>query len=300
MAMTKHGRSHARPPIALIVTPQEWLRLAVESIFAPRGYAAVRGGGPAQAIQRVRDTPIDLLIIDADLRDVPGAALCAHLREERLVSVSTPVLLVAPHAWNREDRIAALRAGAWDACSLPLDAEELFLRVDAWVRSKLATDAIREQGLLDSTTGLYNAQGLLRRLAEVAAGATRYGRPFACLLVAPAGPGDHPASPAAAARLAAALRDCGRAADAVGMLNASEFVIVAPETDAEGARGLAHRLSAAFSANGETRLHIGCCASSGRQTEPVASSEMLVRAAQALRRAESHGQEIGFFATELC
>jgi diguanylate cyclase (GGDEF)-like protein len=188
-----------------------------------------------------------------------------------------------------------------------MDSEELFLRVDVWVRAKLAGDMTREQGLLDPETGLYNAQGLLRRIAELGAGAVRHRRPLACLVLAADAEPSFPTSrhsqtwpSAAAATLATTLREAGRASDTIGRLSATEFVVVAPDTDTAGVMGLAERLRSAMESivsedDHEWRIRFGCYAVPNFRDASIAPTELLIRAAEALRVADNGEDAIHFF-----
>ena len=302
--------SYPRPPLALIVTGEEWLSLSVETLFSPRGYAVLRAFSGAQALERIRQTPPDLLVIAKDLRDMRGLDLCRVAQAQGLTTKVLPVVLMAPSAWPRDEKLDALRAGCWDAVSFPMDGEELFLRVDSWVRAKLASDVSREQGLLDAATGLYNAQGLLRRMMEIGAGAGRHSRALACVIVSteevphvvmePASAQTRTWSTDSAATFAECLRLAGRASDAIGRLSENEFVVVAPDTDMEGAMGLAQRLkrvveSASTTSTPPVHLRFGCYAVPNFRDASIAPTEMLIRAAEALRGTDSDRQPIRFF-----
>jgi PleD family two-component response regulator len=292
--------------MALIVTSQEWVSLSVMTLFSPKGYAVLRAFTGSQALDRARGSEIDLLVIDRDLRDMTGVALTERLRADGLIADGTAVLMIAPSTWPRDEKLAALRAGAWEVCSLPFDGEEVFLKFDTYVRAKLASDVTREQGLLDMETGLYNAQGLLRRISELGAVAERHRRSLACLILSP-GPAAASAgvtaewSPAAAAStLAEALRATGRASDTIGRLNETEFVILAPDTDAAGAIGMAERLQGAVrSLTGNSdqawQVRFGGYGVPNFRDASIAPSEMLVRAAEALRSADASSQLIRMF-----
>lgn len=291
-------QSFSRPPLALLVTGHEWVSLSMESLLTPRGFAVLRSYTGVQALQRVQETPPDLLIIDRDLRDTRGVELCVALRESGATTPTMPIMLLASGALQSEERVAALRAGAWEICSLPVNGEELLLKLETWVRAKLTSDSTREEGLLDPDTGLYNARGLLRRLAELGAGATRHSRPLACVVLSPDLAGEHsgsagPSTSTAAAvqTLAARLRSAGRASDTIGRLSSTEFVVVAPDTDSEGAEGLTMRLRRAFEESGRAsadpgtswRVRFGSYAVDDFREASIAPTDLLIRAAEALR-----------------
>lgn len=292
--MSTTAPPYPRPPLALIVTEEEWTSLSVITIFSPRGYATLRVLTGDQALQRVRETPVDLIIVQRELRDMSGIELAAQLKEG---GYTIPLVILSSEVWERQEKLAALQAGAWDCCSLPMDGEELFLRVDTWVRSKLQGDMSMEQGLLDPDTGLYNLQGLLRRIAELGASASRYRRPMACVALTaqapPAlGPISERAEEAAAASLATILRQSGRASDTIGRLSRTEFVVMAPDTDQDGARGLINRLQRAIEALPSSErpaypLRFGFYAVTNMREASIAPSELLIRAAEALRVDES-------------
>jgi PleD family two-component response regulator len=293
---------YPRPPLALIVTEEEWTSLSVMTIFSPRGYATLRVLTGEQALRRVRETPVDLIIVQLNLRDMTGTQLASRLREE---GFSIPLVILAHEVWARQEKLEALQSGAWDTCSLPMDGEELFLRVDTWVRSKLHGAVTSEQGLLDAETGLYNLQGLLRRIAELGASARRHRRAMACIVVSADPPGrpaanSERAATAAAEGLAAILRQAGRASDTIGRLSRTEFVVMAPDTDSDGVLGLVNRLQAAARSapspdSAVSPLRFGSYAVANMRDASIAPSELLIRAAEALR-AEAVASDVAAFA----
>ena len=283
---------YPRPPVVAIVTGQEWTSLSIMTVFSPRGFASMRIFTGAQALDRLRSGSVDLLIVDRFLQDMTAIELCRRLRA---LGFTIPVIVISTTVWERDEKLVALQSGAWDVCSLPVDAEELFLRVDNWVRHKLKSDQLSEQGLIDPNTGLYNIRGLLRRIAELGAGATRSAQPLACVVVgaystSPDPERNHCTPTAAAEMLAQILRNHGRASDAIGRLNETEFVVMAPYTNDEGAIRLAERLRGATESTTLVRsyqydVRFGCYAVPNMREASIAPSELLIRAAEALRAA---------------
>jgi PleD family two-component response regulator len=298
--MENQDPRYPRAPLCLMVTSQEWVSLSLETVFSPRGYAVLRSASGEQGLRRVLDNRPDLLLVEKDLRDMSAAEFCGALNARIPGGSMFPTCVIGSSPWSRDEKLDTLRAGAWDVYSLPMDGEELFLKVDKWVRAKLSADLEREQGLLDPDTGLYNTQGLLRRIAELSAGAMRYGRPIGCVIVSsepPAPPSGGPAAgqprtwTAAAARtVATTLQNAGRASDAVGRLSATEFVVIAPDTDPVGIEGLVQRLRRAMEAapvEQPLSLRFGYYAVPSFGVESIAPTELLVRAAAVLRRAQA-------------
>lgn len=293
-------RSH--PPLVLIANGQEWHTRSLESILGPHGYAVLRAYTGKQALERAHGAQPDVIIVDADLPDMDGLEVCRALRDNPRISASTPILVTSASHPNRQQRLDALRAGAWDYLTRPLDGEELQLRLDAYVRAKFEADRAREEGLLDELTGLYNIRGLARRARELGSQAFRNSAPFACVVFAPHVEAEEMESAeaeaavtAAAERLAKALRDSGRVSDAIGRLGPSEFAVIAQGTDAEGAVKLAERLARTIEGTGEGstkfRMRAGYDAVSNYHEAPIEPADMLVRATIAMRtsQAESDG-----------
>ena len=135
-----------------------------------------------QALERCRAARPDIIIVDAELPDMDGLDVCRALRNDPLISQSTPILVTGSGHSSRQERLAALRAGAWDFLGSALDDEELPLKLDAYVRAKFDADRVREESLLDQLTGLYNARGLTRRARELGSHAFRSHTPFACVV----------------------------------------------------------------------------------------------------------------------
>ena len=153
-------------------------------------------------------------------------------------------------------------------------------------------------------------RGLLRRARELASEASRYGRPLACIVVSP--DMERPAEDASGdeeslgivEHLAAVFRATNRLSDAVGRLGPNEFVLLAPETDREGAKRLAERVRAAIQDinqqrdrdGGPIRVRIGCYAVEDFRDASIEPVELLTRATLALRHSQSEpGDGIYFY-----
>lgn len=298
-----------RTPLAIVVDDQEWTARSLESILSPEGYAVLKAYTGKQALDLVRRVKPDVLFVDVDLPDMDGRELCRTLVTGGSVRSSTPILALCTTRPPREQRLEILRAGAWDIVSLPLDPEELVLRLQALVRAKQEADDASDRSLLDGDTGFYNVKGLMRRLNELTSEARRYTRPLACVVV---GPRDDArtqsilreilsleppravevsgGATAHSAALAEVLSQVTRTSDAKGLLADQHFVVLAPDTDAEGALRLAQRLvegSPEVEGSG-VPVCVGLSALEVDQ-EPVGPGDLLTRATTAFRRAQHRG-----------
>ncbi|HMJ58699.1 MAG TPA: response regulator [Gemmatimonadales bacterium] len=293
--MTDSGPS-AGLPLALVAGQADGSAGSMEDALASNGFAVLRTPTGQHAITRARTTNPDVIVMEAVLPDMSGLELCRTLREDPRISKSTPLLVTTPHLPTREQRIEALRAGAWECLGRGTDGTELVLKLRALMRAKLDADRARAEGLLDSSTGLYNRQGMARRAQELGSQAFREHGSLACVVLALDLETDAVAMGDAAAqtilRSVQALKSAGRLSDVVGRLGPTEFAVIAPATDPQGAVRLAERLVRAIrdsAASPQPRLplrqvRVGYEAVTNVGYAPIQPADLLVRASAALRR----------------
>jgi len=288
----------ARPAVVLVASKQEWTSRSLESILAPSGYVGLSSYTAQGTLLRAKRDRPDAIIVDAHLPDGSGHDLCQRLRAEALITPSTPILLTLPKPPTRRDRLAALRAGAWECLSEPLDAEETLAILDALVPAKLDADHARSEGLVDDATGLYNVRGLTRRARELASHATRSHAPLACVVLS-AEPSAEDSARApretpwpVVSQVARSLKSTGRRSDAIGRLGADTFAVVALDTDAGQARQLANRLCTAIldpssPTDAGFHMHAGCHGVPDFHAASIDAVELMFRATAALRQART-------------
>jgi diguanylate cyclase (GGDEF)-like protein len=292
----------ARPPLVLIANDQEWAARSLETLLGPNGYAVLRAYNGRQALEMARSAQPDAVILDLRLPDTDGLEVCRALRAQMVAGA--PIVVTTSDPASRAQQVAAFRAGAWEFLVQPMDGDLLLCKLETFIRAKRDADMLREDGLLDASTGLYNARGLARRAREIGADAMRRRDALACIAFAP----DAAASSLSerkmeelgarvAEHLGAAIGRTGRGSDAIGRLGQAEFAIIAPSTEAMGAERLALRVQELveglpFHADGNgspMRLRAGYCAVSDFAESSVDVVEMLVRAAVALRQSAAAG-----------
>ncbi len=296
--MTDREKS-SRPPLVLVANDQEWSARSLESILGPNGYAVLRAYTGKQALERARTAQPDIVILDAQMPDLHGIEVCRALREDSRFSGTTPIIITTSGPSGRAERLEAYRAGAWEFLGQPLDGEALLLKLHTFVQTKLQVDRVRDESLLDETTGLYNMRGLSRRAREIGSEAFRRHHGLSCVVFAPIIEGlepDHSPTDEMGMRLAQAVgsvfRQAGRASDAIGRLGQLEFAVIAPATGPEETLLLVERLRAslegtALSLNGgspaSVQMRAGYCAVPDFSESTVDAVEMLLRATTALR-----------------
>ena len=292
-----------RTPLVLLIDDQEGTGGTVESILTPKGFVVLRAYTARQALDLVGKVSPDAVLVDADLPDMTGVDLVRELVATRTIQAATSILLLTSEELGRVQRLDALGAGAWDILPHPVDANELILRLDTFVRGKQEMDRIRDEGLTDPDTGIYNVRGILTKTREVAADAARHHRPLTCVVfgptperTAPTIGADEASAEAEWAALVEALRQVTRVSDTLGRLGPAEFAVIAPSTDQVGARRLADRVLEAVTAEAGhhgfgvesrpmTQLRAGIYSSGGESG--TTAEELLQRATMALRKAQA-------------
>jgi two-component system, cell cycle response regulator len=283
-------------PLVLVINDEEWTTRSIESILKPRGYAVLMAYTGRQGLELASKIRPDLLLVDLRLPDTTGTDLLARLRELPTVRPSTPMLLFTSGSMDRSERMAAFRAGAWNVMQPPFNPEELLAQLDPLIAAKRDSDQAFETSHLDPLTGFYNMRGLLRRVVEITADTARSRRPLACVALGPVKTnGNDEAIPEEFARsLGNILLSVTRLSDAVGRMGDDDFVIVAHGTDEEGAARLVERIAGAAREGSERdpglrhlKLRAGYYAARGEGSDTVVPEELLRRATDALRKAQS-------------
>ena len=308
--MNDHDKA-SRPPLVLIANDQEWSARSLESILAPNGFAVLRAYTGQQALDRARTAQPDVIILDAQMPDMHGVEVCRSLRDDPRFSGTIPIVITTSGPSGRAQRLEAYRAGAWEFLGQPLDGEALLLKLQTFTRAKIEIDRIRDESLLDQLTGLYNMRGLAKRAREIGSEAYRRHHALACIVFSPDPEqvdSDQLSEDIAirvAERVGDIIRRSGRASDAIGRLGRSEFAVIAPATESEGAVRLMQRLGQSIESQtvnmGEIekklKIRAGYCAVPDFAESSVDAVEMLLRATTALRhlRGESNGERIRAF-----
>jgi PleD family two-component response regulator len=252
------------------------------------------------AVQQLHRSLPEAAIVVAQRDGGTAIGLVRRLRREGLDS-ARPIVLVAEAPLRRERRLEALRAGAWDLLSIPFSGHELLMKVESYLWAKRANDRAKDQVLLDSTTGLYNVQGMLRCAAALGRSARRHQLAFGCAVFSPSSSTiahlDDPRSPGwpqsgdtLAREIAARLKARARESDILARVSEHEYVLLAPDTGPTGIIALARRLietETSSHASAEAPLRAGCYAVSNVAVSGEGAAEIVAHATMALRESPS-------------
>jgi two-component system OmpR family response regulator len=89
------------------------------------------------ALEQVRDSPPDLVILDVMLPDLDGFEVARRIRQQERVDATLPVIFLTARD-TTEDKIEGLKLGGDDYVTKPFSIEELLARVEAVLRRTAA------------------------------------------------------------------------------------------------------------------------------------------------------------------
>jgi DNA-binding NtrC family response regulator len=122
---TGGGKSIARPrnapPRILVVDDEPDACELLRQILESEGYDAIPETSASSALDRIAKQDFDLVVSDVIMAEMDGLDLCRHIVESR---PEVPVILLTGRG-NMNTVISALRSGARDFLTKPLDAESV-------------------------------------------------------------------------------------------------------------------------------------------------------------------------------
>ncbi len=111
------------PPTLLVIDDEETIRRSLRHFFSRKGYRFLEAETGALGLAQVQDQAPDLVLLDLKLPDTDGLTLLGKIRES---SPETAVIMVTARG-SIESAVAAIKAGATDYLSKPVDLDEVDL-----------------------------------------------------------------------------------------------------------------------------------------------------------------------------
>jgi DNA-binding response OmpR family regulator len=119
----------ARPTV-LLVDDEESVQKVLTYPLEREGYRVVQARDGEEALERFREEPVDLVILDLMLPRLDGLAVCRRLREERS---AVPIIMLTARG-DEGDKVLGLELGADDYITKPFSIREFMSRVRALLR----------------------------------------------------------------------------------------------------------------------------------------------------------------------
>ena len=119
-----------RRSTVLLVDDEESVQKLLTYPLEREGYTVVQARDGEEALERYRETSVDLVILDLMLPRLDGLAVCRRLREERS---AVPIIMLTARG-DEGDKVLGLELGADDYITKPFSIREFMSRVRALLR----------------------------------------------------------------------------------------------------------------------------------------------------------------------
>lgn len=229
----------------LVIDDSPTCRRVIAHLLEEEADEVIQAEDAESGLAAARHRRPDLVLLDLNLPGRDGFDVIRTLKADPRTA-AIPVIFLSAIADTRV-KVRGLDLGAVDFVTKPFEEIDLRARVRVALRSKTMRDLLEQRAHLDALTGLGNRHALDDRLRADWASCRRRAAPLALLVADLDGFKEvndrlgHPAGDAVLRGVARALRESIRDGDFVGRYGGDEFVIIAPDCDAEGARLLADR-----------------------------------------------------------
>lgn len=245
----------------------------------------------------------DAILLDIEMPGLDGHQVLARLKGDSDLS-DIPVVFLTGRT-STDDMVAGLRAGAHDYLKKPFEPAELIARIGGAVRIKRLQDELRIRNdqldrlsRIDGLTGIYNRRHLDEQLIEISKVAGRLGQPLAVMMLdidhfkLVNDQSGHPAGDRVLQEFARRLKAIVRAGNVVGRWGGEEFLVIAPQTNAEEAKMIGERIRSAIADDpvdvGQHTIPITVSIGCAVGLQPGA--ELVARADAALYRSKASGR----------
>src|SRR4030042_545387 len=125
-------------PVILVVDDQPQNIELLEAYLVPQGYEIVKAANGEEALGKLSDHQIDLILLDVMMPGMDGFTVTRRVRQDT-THRQLPIILVTSLR-ETEDRVKGIEAGCDDFISKPVDKMELLARVRSLLKVKAYND----------------------------------------------------------------------------------------------------------------------------------------------------------------
>ena len=148
----------------LVVDDEKLVRWAIARKCVEYGYESVEAETAEQALHAVQSESPDAILLDVHLPDQSGIAVLERLKH----GAEMPPVIMMTADPQLEEVKAALRLGAYDFISKPIQFEELGVTLqNAMETSSLRTEVESLRGEMRRRTGYHEVIGVSRKMTEL-------------------------------------------------------------------------------------------------------------------------------------
>lgn len=133
-------------PLILIVDDSTHNIQVLEKMLKAQGYDIITAASGEQALERIAETPPDLVVLDVVMPEMDGFDVARAMRADA-ASRFIPIIMLTVLR-ELEDKLKGLEAGADDFVSKPFNSVELLARVRSLLRIKQLHDELQVRNAL--------------------------------------------------------------------------------------------------------------------------------------------------------
>ena len=321
--MTLQEASDGGPTRILVVDDVPDNVEILDARLSSRGYAIVTAATGEEALERVKEEPPHLILLDVMMPGLDGHQVARRIKDDETLPF-IPIILVT--ALNEaEDVVQGLESGADDYISKPYNFRELEARVRAMLRIKflqdeldqknreleLANRRLKKLSITDGLTELFNHRHVHQLLHDEFERSARTGEAVAVAMM------DldrfknindtygHPTGDVILYETAKIIKETAREIDMPGRYGGEEFIAILPGTEEEAAAHFAERVRHAVESHvfrdgaTEVRMTVSCGVASFPAPGVDAPEALLKAADEALYQAKHGGRNQVVRATQV-
>ncbi len=151
----------------LIVDDEDDTAVLLRDLLRKRGFDVTAVSSGQQCLEQLRGCPIDVVVADVQMPGMSGIELCATLRERHPDLL--PIIVTGQH--DLETAIAAIRAGAFDFITKPLESQAVEIAVSRaleYLALKREVKRLRAEVHCDETIdGIAGNSQAIRKMVEM-------------------------------------------------------------------------------------------------------------------------------------
>lgn len=120
-------------PRILLVDDEERFRANLQKMLAAQGLTVQAAGSGAEALEELKRSPCDIIVLDIRMPDMDGLAA---LKEIKQLNPEVEVIILSGHA-SMDAAMEINRLGGYDYLMKPCPLEELLLKIEAAYEKKV-------------------------------------------------------------------------------------------------------------------------------------------------------------------
>ena len=223
------------------------------------GYQIESAADGIEALERVRQSPPDLILLDVMMPHIDGIEVARRIKADESLPFIPIIMQTALD--TVQHKVEGLGAGADDYVTKPINFAELEARVKSMLRIKLLQDELaranehlaranaelQRVAVTDALTGLHNRRNVETLLHDMFEHSIRLNEPLACAMFdidhfkSVNDTYGHQAGDAVLEQLAGILEATAREIDKVGRYGGEEFIVLLPGAGLDDAVTFAER-----------------------------------------------------------